>query len=412
MSGTATDAIAASEDFWQRVACELADDLAVDALDRDRAGKPPDDEVARLRESGLPAALAPPGAAGGGMAWQDACAVVRRIAAADGSMGELLGRHYVLAWSPRFFATAERAAVLEDLAVREQWLWAGGASPDPYDGPRLNDEGASLALTPAAHGYLLSGHRALAAAVTVADRLVLDAVCTATNETLVVLVDPRRPGVSRSLRHDRFGQRLTGAGTVHFDDVVIDPDEVVGPAVRDEDVIAPFAALAPLAMRLMQAHVALGIAEGALVEARDLSHVAFRTRPTVGGADTAMGALAGGLDSDLLLAFGRLALATNTASAVVDRATAAMAGALGAGCGLDHRQFADTAAHVATAEAVTVEAALLTGERVLELTDTEGLDRYWRNIRALVGPRPCAPTLRSIGDHFLHTTGSLRAPWS
>ncbi|MCQ4041869.1 acyl-CoA dehydrogenase family protein [Streptantibioticus rubrisoli] len=405
MSGTATDAVVASEDFWQRVADEVGDDLAVDALDRDRAGKPPDDEVARLRESGLPAALVPPGAAGGGMAWQGACAVIRRIAAADGSMAELLGRHYVLSWSPRFFGAAQRTAALEALAVREQWLWAGEiGSPDPYGDPCHNDEGASLTLVPATGGYLLSGHRALATAITVADRLVLHATCTATDATLVVLVDPHRPGVSRSLRHDRFGQRLAGAGTVHFDDVVVGLDEVVGAAVRDEDVVPPFAALAPMAMRLMLAHVALGIAEGALAEARDLSHVAFRTRPIVSGSETAMG--------DLLLSFGRLALTTTTASAVIDRATAAMAGALGAGRGLDHRQFTDTAAHVAAAEAVTVEAALLTGERVLELTDAEGLDRYWRNIRTLVGSSPSAPTLRSIGDHFLHAAGSLSAPWS
>ena len=44
----------ADEGIRLRVTREIADDLAVDALSRDRAGKPPFDEVSRLREAGLP----------------------------------------------------------------------------------------------------------------------------------------------------------------------------------------------------------------------------------------------------------------------------------------------------------------------------------------------------------------------
>jgi alkylation response protein AidB-like acyl-CoA dehydrogenase len=413
---TGTDAVAAPEDYWKRVAEDLADDLAVDAVDRDRAGKPPHDEVAWLRESGLPAVLAPPGAAGRGMDWQDACAIVRRIAAADGSAGEVLGRHYVLSWSARFFGVQERAAELEALAEREQWLWAGDTGSRGTDGARRSgDEGVCLALNPAAGGYLLSGHRDLATAVNVADRLVLDGVCTATNESVVVVVDPRHPGVSRDLLHDRLGQRLTGAGTVHFDDVPIGPADVLGTAAHDEVVAAPFAMLAPLALRLMLTQVILGVAEGALTETRDLSRSASHTRPPGNGMHLDVRTLdpAPGADADLLLAYGELALALHAASAVVDGATAALAHSMRAGRKLDHGQRADTAARVATAEAVTVEAALLTGERVLDLADADGLDRFWRNVRVLVGRSRSSSTVRAIGDHFLNSVRSTpSAPWS
>ncbi|MEU6813128.1 acyl-CoA dehydrogenase family protein [Streptomyces sp. NPDC046831] len=405
MSDTATDA-AAPEAFWKRVAHELADDLAVDALDRDRAGKPPYDEVARLREAGLPAALAPPGAAGEGMGWADACAVVRRIAAADGSMGELLGRHYVLAHSARFFAAPERAAGLEARARREQWLWAGDTGAPGAGAP--GGDSASPVLLPAGDGHLLRGHRTLATAVNAADRLVVDAVCTVTGESLVVLVDPRHPGVGRDLLHDRFGQRLAGAGTVLFDDVPVGADQVLGPAAHDEDAVAPFTTLAPLALRLMLAQVALGIAEGALAEARDLTRAASHRRRADGGVSPS-GPV--GVDADGLLAFGRLALATHTASAVAGRATAAMDRALRTGRELDAGQCAETAALVAAAEAVTVRAALRTGERVLDLAGAEGLDRFWRNIRTLAGRGPSDPALRAIGDHFLNSGGEPSASW-
>ncbi|MER7490259.1 acyl-CoA dehydrogenase family protein [Streptomyces sp. NPDC126497] len=391
--------ITAAGDHWQRVTDEVADDLAVDAIDRERAGEPPSDEVARLRESGLPAVLTPPAPDGRGMGWREASAVVRRIAAADGSIGELLGRHYVLSWSARFFATPERAAELEARAVREQWLWAGDtAVPRPL--PRGDLPGPTL--TPADGGgrFLLDGHRALPTAVGEADRLVLDAVCSVTHEPVVVVVDARHPRVGRVLAHDRLGQRLTGAGTVHFDGVPVDAADVLGPAGRDEDTTPPHAALAPHALGLMLTQVALGVAEGALAEARDLSRSARHTRPPHD-------------DADLLLAYGELALALHTASAVADRATAAMEEALAAGRGLDHERCAETAAQATMAGAVTTRAALLTGERVLALTDADGVDRFWRNVLALVDRGPAGPTMRAIGDHYLNTAGNgvPSPPW-
>ncbi|MYR61862.1 acyl-CoA dehydrogenase, partial [Streptomyces sp. SID625] len=114
----------------------------------------------------------------------------------------------------------------------------------------------------------------------------------------------------------------------------------------------------------------------------------------------------------MLLAFGELALAVHSASAVVDRATTAMDRSLTAGPELDTERRADTAALVAAAEAVTARSALRAGEGVLELAGAEGLDRFWRNIRVLTGRGPAAPVLRSLGDHFLHGARASSAPWS
>lgn len=67
---------------WLRAAGETADDLATDAVARDQAGKPPFDEVSRMRESGLLTLLVPAALGGGGADWPTAYAVVRRPARA------------------------------------------------------------------------------------------------------------------------------------------------------------------------------------------------------------------------------------------------------------------------------------------------------------------------------------------
>ncbi|MFB7787727.1 acyl-CoA dehydrogenase [Streptomyces vinaceus] len=377
-----------------RTARDVAEDLAADAIARDQAGKPPTDETARLREAGLPAALTPPGP-DRGADWRTGCAVIREIAAADSSVGDLLARHYVHTWSGRFYADHELATALatalEEESVREGWLWTGAVrTPAPDE----DTEGPDLGLRPRPTGHVLSGDRSVDTAVAAADQIVVDAVCTATGDVLVVRIPADARGLSVEPSHDRLGQRVAGAGRVVLDRVAVTPEQVLGRRPHDEESTPPLTALAEPALRLALCHVGLGIAEGALTEARDLSR---------GGRAHRLP----GEDADLFLTYGELASAAQTATAVIDRATEAMAQALATGAHLDADVPAAVAALVATAEAVTSKAALHITARVLELADAPGLDRFWRNARVLTAHRPVAHRLRSIGEHYLN--GSHRA---
>ncbi|MEV7618340.1 acyl-CoA dehydrogenase [Streptomyces sp. NPDC089799] len=373
-----------------RTARDVAEDLAADAIVRDQAGKPPVDETARLRDAGLPAALTPPGP-GRGADWRTGCAVIREIATADSSVGDLLARHYVHAWSGRFYASHHQATALEEESVREQWLWTGAVHA-PGDGDETG--GTGLTLRPRSSGHVLNGRRSVDSAVAAADQIVVDAVCAATGDVLVVRVPPGARGVTVEPAHDRLGQRVAGAGEVVLDRVTVTPDQVLGRRPHDLESTAPFTALADPALRLALCHVGLGIAEAALTEARDLSRGGRAYRPP-------------GEDPDLLLTYGELAAAAQTATVVVDRATEVMAQALGAGAQLGDDDPADVTALIATAEAVTSKAALDITARVLELADAPGLDRFWRNARVLTAHHPVAHRLRSIGRHYLN--GSHRA---
>lgn len=371
-----------------RAARDVAEDLAADAIARDRAGRPPADETARLREAGLLAALIPPGP-DRGADWRTGCTVIREISAADSSVGDVLARHYAHAWSGRFYATHPHAAALEEESGREHWLWTGAVrTPPPHDAG--DGDGPDLVLRRRGNGYALNGCRTVDTAVAVADQIVVDAVCAVTGDVLVVRVPPGARGVSVEPARDRLGQRVAGAGEVFFDGVAVAHGQVLGRRPYDEEATAPFSALAEPALRLALCHVALGIAEGALTEARDLSKGGHaHHRPP-------------GEDADLLLTYGELASAVQTATAVVDRATEVMAQALDTGVHLDPEEPAGVAALVATAETVTSRAALHITTRVLELADAPGLDRFWRNARVLTAHRPLAHRLRSIGEHYLN----------
>ncbi|GGS99926.1 acyl-CoA dehydrogenase family protein [Streptomyces griseoviridis] len=400
---------------WLRVAREVADDLATDALTRDQAGKPPFDEVARLREAGLLTLLVPVPHGGGGADWATAHAVVRDIAAADGAIGQLLGGHYVLSWTARFFAGPALADQVARRSAAGQWCWGGGfAAHEP-----------PLRLTPrAAGGYLLNGRQGSVGGARVADRLAVRAARSDTGEPLAVLVDPAHPGVTSGDDGDAFGQRLSGGGSVEFDAVPVAEDAVLGSLSADEGALPPFAGLAAATARLVSAQLCLGIAEGVLAEAREYtmtreySRAAEYARAGEGawtGALTAHHAPAGvpawqdGLarDPHVLVTYGELTVEARAASALADQAVAALDDGLARGEDLTDDECAEVSVLAAAAEAAAARAVHDITTRTLDVigpgaaSSRHGFDRFWRNARTHTLHHPVAHGLREVGDYFL-----------
>ncbi|MGW1894328.1 acyl-CoA dehydrogenase family protein [Streptomyces sp. NPDC002004] len=398
---------AAGRAHWLQIAREVADDLATDAVARDRAGAVPSDEVARLREAGLLTLLVPAGHGGGGADWRTGYAVVRTVAAADGAIGQLLGSHYFLSTSARFFARPALATRIERQFAAEQWCWGGGvAGHEP-----------SLTLTPARDGYVLKGHQGRAVGAGVADRLVVRAARSGTGEPLAVLVDPAHPGVVRGGDGDTFGQRLVAGDSVGFDSVPVAADDVFGSLSPDVGVLSPFATLAAPVGRLVSVQLCLGIAEGVLAEAREYAravtppwerslqpswqHGTLPTQPPLQGGPRQ--------DPYALTAYGELAVAARSASALAEQALEALERGLARGEDLDDEQCAEIAVLAGAAEAAASRAAQEITARALEVVGARsaatryGFDRFWRNVRThtLLEP-PVAHRLREVGDYFLN----------
>lgn len=380
---------------WLHIAREMADDLATDAVEREQAGKAPLDEVARLRESGLLTLLAPAEHGGGGADWRTAYAVVRTVAAADGAIGHLLGNHYFLSFSARFFADPTRTARIERESTAALWCWGGGiASHEP-----------PLVLTPTGDGYLLDGYQRYAAGAGIADRLVVRAVGYGTGEPLAVLVDPTRPGVVRGSGGDTFGQRLAAEGGVEFDSVLVGADAVLGFLSPDEDVLSPFASLAAPTARLASAQFCLGIAEGLLAEVHEHGRAVrspwqpFSPEPWPDSPPQ---------DPYALTVYGEFAVAARAASALADQAVEALLRGLAQREDLDDEECAEITVLASAAEAAASRAAQEITTRALDVIGADaasvrhGFDRFWRNARTHTLREPVAHRLREIGDYFLN----------
>ncbi|MFC9685035.1 acyl-CoA dehydrogenase family protein, partial [Streptomyces sp. NPDC056948] len=376
---------------WLRVARETADDLATDAVARDHAGKPPFDEVSRLRESGLLTLLIPAGLGGGGADWPTAYAVVREIAAADGAIGQLLGCHYFMSWSARFFTDPAVAARLELRSAAEQWCWGGG----------LARQEPALALARNAQGYVLNGRQNYAAGVLVADRLAVRAVRADTGEPLAVVIDPALQGVVIDGDADPFGQRLAAGGSAEFDAVRVSADDVLGSLAADEDVLSPLTALVSPVGRLLSVQLRLGMAEGVLAEAREYS----RTGHSHWHPDWPVGSPQ---DPQVLTAYGELTVLTRSASALADQARDALRDGLARGEDLAYEEYAEISVLVAMAEAAASKAVQETTARALDIIGARsasarlGFDRFWRNARTHTLYEPVTHRLRDVGDYFLN----------
>ncbi|MGI5194235.1 acyl-CoA dehydrogenase family protein [Streptomyces sp. CA-288835] len=376
---------------WLRVAREAADDLATDAVAREQAGKVPFDEVSRLRESGLLTLLVPAEFGGGGADWPTAYAVVREVAAADGAIGQLLGCHYFLSWSARFFAEPSLATQVAQRSAAEQWCWGGGfAHQEP-----------PLTLAKTAGGFVLNGRQTYATGVLVADRLAVRAVRADTGEPLAIAVDPARHGVVIDGDTDTFGQRLAAGGSVEFDAVRVRADDVLGSLSADEDVLSPLAALVSPVGRLLSVQLCLGMAEGVLAEAREYSragHSPWHPAWPVGSPQ----------DPHVLSVYGELTLLTRSASALADQALAAVQGGLARGEDLTYDEYAEISVLVAMAEAAASRAVQESTSRALDIIGTRsassrlGFDRFWRNARTHTLYEPATHRLRDIGDYFLN----------
>jgi alkylation response protein AidB-like acyl-CoA dehydrogenase len=373
------------------VAREVADDLATDAVTREQAGKAPFDEVSRLREAGLLTFLMPTGTPeGGGPDRLTAYPVVREIAAADGAIGQLLGSHYFLSWSVRFFAGPALAARIEERSVAEEWCWGGGfARQEP-----------PLMLARTSKGLVLNGRQSYTTGVLVADRLAVRAVREGTGEPLAVVVGPTRRGVVIDGDADTFGQRLAAGGSVEFDDVRVGADDVLGSLSADEDLPSPRAALASPVGRLFSAQILLGLAEGVLAEAREYSRTGLAAWHPAWPAGTPH-------DPQVQTAYGELTVLTRSASALTDQALEAVRGGLERGEDLTYDESADISVLVAMAETAAARAAQESTTRALDIIGPRsistrlGFERFWRNARTHTLYEPVTHRLRDVGHYFL-----------
>jgi alkylation response protein AidB-like acyl-CoA dehydrogenase len=374
---------------WIDVAREVADLLAADVLDRDRANALPTDEVALLRERGLLTITVPAEFGGAGVPWPVSAQIVRLIARADSSIAHILGYHYVWLRFIASFDTEQSRRALRQTAA-ERWLWAS---------PGNNRETGYPPIVPDGDAFVITGDSGFASGGPVADRLFTIALRDGDLMT-VVEVDPADPAVRFSGDWDVLGQRLSASQSIALNGLRVDESRVLrrfGP-IREHE---PRQSVQVLHFQLTFSILHLGIAEGALEAA--LAYTREHTRPALHST------VERGRDEPYILSgYGTLVAKVQAVSALIERAVDALDWLYDLGDAVTAEQRAAVAEIIAGAKIVSTDTALETTSAVFEFTGARstatrhGLDRYWRNVRTISLHDPVAYKREEVGRYVLN----------
>ncbi|GAA3325530.1 acyl-CoA dehydrogenase family protein [Paeniglutamicibacter sulfureus] len=380
-------------EHWASVARTVAQALAVDALARDAANQDPFSEVGLLRDSGLLNLLVPAESGGAGGHWESAFAAVRIIAAADGSIAQLLAYHYANQSSIAFYADPATQGDWFARSAAAGWLW--GDSVNPVD--------PDLSLTAVDEGYRLNGLKRFSTGSSVGDVIVVNAaVSGGTNDgkVLAFVLERTREGLELLGDWDHLGQRLSASGSVRYHDVLVTSEDVLGEITPD-----PIVTLLTPGLQLAFGNFYLGIAEGALAAGRKI---------LLERKNSWFLSAAGSYAQDPIFqrTIGELKARTAAVGALAEKLNRRFDTEVGRAGALDAAQRGDVAVAIAELKVVATEVALEVANRIYEVTGASstgndvGLDLFWRNVRTHSLHDPVDYKKIEVGQYFLHGTNA------
>lgn len=387
---------------WVERAREVAARLAVDAVERDRAGQTPYAEVQLLKDAGLVPLLAPAEYGGGGQDWTTAYRVIRAVAAGDGSIGQLLGYHYLWAWAARLVATPEQIEAVERQAAEQEWFFGGAVNPRDDDLVIREEDGE----------LVFSGKKSFSTGGRVSDVTVLEGVLEGTDKHVFAIVPTEQDGIRFGGDWDNLGQRLTESGSAIIDGVRVPWVAAAGyvsTADGHEFVPRTYNTLNVPLIQLVFTNFYLGIAEGALTTAA--AYTRERTRAWPYAADRKER----GVDEFYVQeTYGDLRSKLWAAEALAERAASLIEAINAHADAVTPEERGEAAVVIAAAKQTAIDAGLDIGSRIFEVTGARasanavGLDLFWRNVRTHSLHDPVAHKRAEVGRYAL--TGELPAP--
>ncbi|MFF9286542.1 acyl-CoA dehydrogenase family protein [Streptomyces griseosporeus] len=381
---------------WITRAAEVAAVLATDAAARDRAGATPYAEVQLLKDSGLVTLLGPVEHGGAGQDWPTAYRVVREVAKADGSIGQLLGYHYLWNWAARLVGTREQWEIVEAEAARNRWFFGGAVNPRDND-VVVTEDGDDLVFT---------GRKTFSTGSKVSDVTVLEGVLEGTDQHVFAIVPSDSEGLTFHDDWDNIGQRLTESGSVTIDGVRTPWSSAAG-YVDKQFQARTYNTLNVPTIQLVFVNFYLGIAGGALETAA--TYTRSKTRPWLhGGHERAVD------EPYVIDTYGDLTAKLWAAEALADAVAAEGQKLHDDPDAVTEKARGEFEVRVAAVKARATDVALEVTSRIFEVTGArstataEGLDRFWRNVRTHTLHDPVAYKRREVGRWVLE--GELPEP--
>lgn len=376
-------------EHWRAVAQAVADELATDVLERDRANLNPVAEAELLRSSGLVNLLVPAEFGGGGGHFESAFEAVRILATADGSISQLLAYHFFNQAGIGFYADPAEQAAWWRRTVAGGWVW--GDSVNPVD--------PTLVLTPEGEGYRLNGFKRFSTGSGVGDVIIINAVVDGGEQhgkVLAFVLETTREGLELMGDWDHLGQRLTASGSVKYTEVSVTPADILGEITEE-----PIATLLTPGVQLGFGNFYLGVAQGALAQGRELL-LARKNAWFLSEADTYA------QDKVFQRILGELKARTAAVEALAQKLNRRFDSEVARSAELTAEQRGAYAVAIAELKVVATEIGVEVSSRIYEVTGASstsnavGLDRYWRNVRTHSLHDPVDYKKIEVGAYYLH----------
>ncbi|MFL9874563.1 acyl-CoA dehydrogenase family protein [Paraburkholderia megapolitana] len=369
----------------------LLDALRATAAQRDRDGGHAAEEKQWIADAGLLTLAVPREFGGAGARWTDIYRTIRAIATVDSALAHLLGFQCLQVVSVDVWGNdAQRARYLRG-TVDARWWW--GNAVNPLD-TRL------IATATADGGYRIDGTKGFCSGTRGSQMMTVSAHDPATGKPVFGVVPTTRAGITVHDDWNPIGQRQTDSGSVSFEHVTLAADEVLH---RSEAPPTPRATLRTLVSQLVLTNLFVGIAQGALEEAR--RYVTQHGRPWItSGVATATD------DPYVIQRFGEMRLQAVSAEALATRAAEALDDAWQKGTALTADERAHVALATSEAKIVAHRAALDVSENLFDACGARAtgaplaLDRFWRNARVHTLHDPLDYRVRDVGRYALNGT--------
>lgn len=354
------------------------------AAERDRRGDTPKAERDMLRASGLLALSIPRQYGGMGAKWPEVLWAVREIAKVDSSLAHVFGYHHLQLSTPHFYGTpAQRTHYYKETAAKH--LFWGNA---------VNPKDRRLMVARDANGYVLNGTKYFCSGAKDSDFLVVSAVFEGEEQLHVFVLPSNRPGIVYHDDWNGMGQRQTDSGSVSFQKVRVWPWEHLNEPGPNG---SPFSTLRTVLTQLILSHVLVGIAQGALAEAKTYIH---QRLPFLANGN--------GENPDVLRHCGELWVQCDAAEQLAAHAAEVFQQAWEQQFDLTDEERGEAAVAVFAAKVFAVRAALDVTSRIFDVmgarsaAETYRYDRFWRNARTLSLHDPLDVKLRELGGYALH----------
>ena len=368
------------------IAKKLADQFALTAAERDKAGGNPKVERDLIRQSGLLSLSIPSQYGGQGADWKTIFQTIQTIAQVDSSVAHVYGFHHLLIATVKLFAQEQQYAPWFEQTAKENLFW--GNTLNPLDrrtqATQISD-----------HEFIFHGDKSFCSGSLDSDIL----LCSGYNDAgklLIGVIPTAREGVSFLGDWNNMGQRQTDSGTSHFEQVKIHKDELL---LNPGPLSTPYSSLRPLIAQLIFVHLFLGVAEGAFELAKQTVQTQKAWSKSL--ADDAVN------DPFIQKHFAEFYVQLESVRLLAHKAVETLQWAWDIGEQLNAEQRGEVSIAIATAKIAATNTSLFVTQNIFQVmgaratTAKLNLDRFWRNVRTQTLHDPIDYKYQEVGEWVL-----------